>query len=348
MNSVKFKELLLIILVAALFFIIGNMANQFNVYAYIQSKILFPQKNQNSYSYPATLVETTSDPDEISSYSLNDKALIDSEKPLKFFVAGHIYGNPNVKEVYHPATTLLTNVQLMNQFNLDMVVLLGDIVKESTEENFDLFTNNFLDFVQVPVFNAVGNHDVGNRDLYIKKYGETTFSFIYKEHLFIFLDTNLELFSLDENQLNYIQNEIIKEIDEKKVKSIHLFAHHVFFFENSNYSSPSSYYQTNESYSINKKVQEFIQDTLIPFSLQTPVFIYTGDVGAWCGNLSPYYKKYDESNVIAIATGIGNCEDDSVLVVEEINNEITLKVFSLGQKEMMPIDYYNDDYWKSR
>ena len=225
MNRIKFKELLLLVLVAVLFFVIGNMATQVNIYTFIQSKILSPKEDQNSYSLPSTLVETKFDLDEISSFSLNEKPLIDSEKPLKFLIAGHIYGNPNENDVNKPATTLLTNVQLINQMNLDMVVLLGDIVKESTEENFDYFNKYFLDFMQVPVFNAVGNHDVGNRILYKNKFGETTFSFIYKEQLFIFVDTNVELFSLDENQLTYVQNEIIKAINDNKVKSIHLFAH---------------------------------------------------------------------------------------------------------------------------
>jgi len=346
MNRIKFKELILIVLVAGLFFVIGYMINQLNVYSYLKLKIISPQKKPNSYTYPTTLVDTTTDPNEISSFSLNDKALIGSDKPLKFLVAGHIYGNPNKEDLNLPATTFLTNVQLINQLNFDMVVLLGDIVKEPSEEKFDYFSNNFLNFMQVPVFNAVGNHDVGNRDLYINKFGGTTFSFIFKEHLFIFLDTNIEMFSLDDNQLDYIQKEIIEAINDKKVKSIHLFAHHVFFFENAN-NSPSPYHRTNDMYSVSNKVYEFVQDTLIPLSLQTPIIIYTGDVGAWCGNLSPYYKKYDGSNVTAIATGIGNCEEDSVVIVEEINNDITLSVFSLIGKEMKAIEYYDDNYWKN-
>jgi hypothetical protein len=347
MTRIKFKELTLIILVAVSFFLLGNILRQFNFYSFLRSNLLSRLENRKSFIDSSLFIETSHDTDEISSLSLNNKVLIDTGKPLKFLVAGHIYGNPYENNTYHPATTLLTNLQLFNQLDFDMVVLLGDIVKESNEDHFDNFTNNFLDFLKVPVLNAVGDHDVGSRVLYLDKFGETTFSFVYKEYLFIFLDTNLRTFSLDEKQLNYIQETINSVSNKNKVKSIHIFAHHVFFFKTP-FKPISNYYRTNESYSIDKLTRKFIRDTLIPISLRTPIFIYTGDVGAWCGNLSPYYKKFDGSNITAIATGIGNCEEDSVLIVEEINNEITLTVFSLLGKEMMPIEFYNDDYWKNK
>jgi len=348
MKRIKFKELTLIILVAILFFIIGNMANQLNIYASVKdyfSPLINTQKVEKTTEN--FLQETQYGAYEISSLSLNKALLQDSEKPLKFLVTGHIYGNPYEEDLFHPATTLMTNIQIINQFELDMVVLLGDIVKESTEENFSNFSQNFLSYFTIPVFNAVGNHDIENRDLYIEKFGKTNFSFLFKEHLFIFLDTNIETYSLTDNQLDFIEDTISKSLGNNNVKSIHVFAHHVFFFENPNNSS-SPYYRTNVSYSMDRNVEKFIYKFLIPLSRETPIFLYTGDVGAWCGNLSPYYRKYDGSKVTAIATGIGNCEEDSILIIEEINNEITLAVFSLLGKEMMTIDYYDDNYWKSR
>jgi len=348
MKRKKFIKLILITLVAILFFIIGNMSAQLNISPSVKY-IISPRMNTEKVEKTSEIFhqKTQYSTDEISFFSLNNALLQDSEKPLKFVVAGHIYGNPYEEDLFHPATTLMTNVQLINEFDLDMVVLLGDIVKESTEENLNHFSQNFLSYFSVPVFNAVGNHDVENRDLYIEKFGETNFSFTFKENLFIFLDTNIELFSLTDNQLDFIENTITDPLIRKNVKSIHIFAHHVFYFKTPS-DTLSPFYRSNVNYSMEKKVEDFILNKLVPLSLETPVFIYTGDVGAWCGNLSPYYEKFKGSNVITVATGIGNCEEDSVLIVEEINDKITIEVFSLVGKEMWPIESYNDEYWKGQ
>jgi hypothetical protein len=346
MKHHKFTELLLIVLVAILFFIIGNMTKQLNIYAQIHN-ILSPQIK--THTVEVSINSGLYESGEISSFSLNKALLQDSEKPLKFLVAGHIYGNPYQEDLSNPAITLTTNLQLFNQSNLDMVILLGDIVKESTEENLNQFTNNFLNYIKIPVFNAVGNHEMENRNLYNQKFGETNFAFIYKEHLFIFLDTNIKTFTLTDNQLDFIQNSITQSFDRNNIKTIQIFAHHVFFYKSPFLPFPSKY-QPNVKYSVEKNVEKFIEDVLDPISDLVPVYIYAGDVGAGaqCGNLSPYYDKFKKTNVITIATGIGNCEDDSVLLVEEMNDQIFIKAISLVGKEMMPIELYNEKYWKDQ
>lgn len=347
MPRTKVKELSSIILIAAVFFVLGSMFEQLNIFNIIKFQISIPQAVKKSNHNPTTASEQTLNTNISLNHSLNLITLIDSGEPLKFLVAGHILGEHNEDILYHPATTLLTNIELFNQNNLDMIVLLGDIVKESNEKTFENFTKNFLAYIRVPVFNAVGNHEIKNRELYIKEYGDTTFSFIYKEHLFIFLDSNIEPFSLDEKQIFYVEDEIKKAIQTTNVKSIHIFSHHVFYFKPT-FDNSFYLYRTNEYYTPKRTIDYFISKILIPISFETPIFIYTGDVGAWCGNLSPYYKKFAGSNVTAIATGIGNCEEDSVVIVEEIDNQITLTVFSLVGKEMMPIESYDDNYWKNK
>jgi predicted phosphodiesterase len=350
MKRTKYKELLLLILVAILFFIIGNMSNQLNLYAYLKRLFSRPLNSQVvEKSTDVSFYETQYETDEISLLSLNKDMLLESEKPLKFLVAGHIFGDPYDDNLIQPAMTLQKNLQTFNQMDLDMIVLLGDIIKNSTEENFNHFTNFFLEVIQIPVFNAVGNHDVEKRDLYTKKFGETNFSFIYKDHLFIFLDTNIETFTLTDNQFNYIENTIIESLDRKSLKSIHIFVHHVIFYKSPAIAFPSKF-QPNVNYSMKKNVEKFIINILDPVSDLVPVFIYAGDVGAGaqCGNLSPYYDYFKNTNVITIATGIGNCEEDSVLIVQETNNEIYIEPYSLVGKEMLPIETYNTEYWKKK
>lgn len=345
MKKIKINELISLILVAVFFFIIGYKANQLNIEATVKNLITSSAVDQSPHTPLNTLqVETKYEIDDISQLSLKKVKIANSEKPLKFLVAGHIYGNPYEIDNSHPAMTIQTNLQLFNQMDLDMIVLLGDIVQESSEENFENFERNFLHYIENPVFNAVGNHDMEDRNLYIEKFGETNFSFFYKNHLLIFLDTNIEPFTLADNQLQYIKETIIRAKGERNLEAIHIFAHHVFFFKPS-LSSFDSKYQTNVNYSMEKRVEKFMEDDLIPLSVSMPIYIFTGDVGAWCGNLTPYYDKFKGSNVTTIATGIGNCDEDSVLIVQEINGEIFIEPYSLVGREMLPIESYNNIYW---
>ena len=110
--------------------------------------------------------------DDPGSAAMNSAPLKDNQEPLKFLVAGHIYGKPGDDE-FHPAPTFLRNISLLGMQNPDFVVLLGDTVWKPSQENFDVLDLLILESFDVPVFNAVGNHDVTKRDLYHSRYGNT-------------------------------------------------------------------------------------------------------------------------------------------------------------------------------
>jgi len=178
MKKIKFKELILLILIALLFFIIGNMF-QHSIFSNLKDLLLNSKTYNNDYKASYTsLTSDNSEFEEVSKLSLNKLRLKNSNEPLKILVAGHVYGNPYEVDNFHPAMTLQTNIQLFNQMSLDMIVFLGDIIHKPTEENLTYLHQNFLQYFTVPVFNAVGNHDVQNRPLYMEVFGETNFSFL--------------------------------------------------------------------------------------------------------------------------------------------------------------------------
>ena len=139
--------------------------------------------------------------------SLNSASLINHDTPLKFILAGHIYGRPG-DDQFHPSPSLLKNIALLKAQNPDFVVFLGDLVWKPSEENFDLLNLLVMDQFTVPVFNAVGNHDVTKRELYQTRYGNTVYAFRYKDHLFLVLDTTLDYYQLTTDQYDFIMSQI--------------------------------------------------------------------------------------------------------------------------------------------
>ena len=114
-------------------------------------------------------------------YSMNKIGFRVTDPPAyQFLVAGHIYGSHNEADS-RPAATLLQNLPAIQQMGLDMIVLLGDSVNDSTLEDYHNLEVKFLDQLGIPVFNAIGNHDIRNngRSIYEERYGPTYFTFRY-------------------------------------------------------------------------------------------------------------------------------------------------------------------------
>jgi len=286
--------------------------------------------------------------DNPGSAAMNSASLDNNEASLKFLVSGHIYGKPGDDE-FHPSLSLLRNISLLRLENPDLVVFLGDTVWKPSNESFDVLDLLILDQFEVPVFNAVGNHDVTKRDLYQSRYGNTVYAFTYKGHLFFILDTTLDYYDLNADQLSFVKTTIENQIQISEIKGINIFMHHVLFLDEGEVSG-KQLLKPNEGNGISTSFHDFLQSTIYPISQSLPVYIYAGDVGAFSkGNLSPLYKKSADHNVTFVATGLGNHEFDSILLVkEDLNHQLVISPYSLTGKKMKPIEYYDFQYWLSK
>jgi hypothetical protein len=275
--------------------------------------------------------------------SLNSKPLPANQNLLKFLVAGHTYGKPGNDE-FHPSPNLVNNIALLKRMDLDFVVFLGDMVWKPIEEDFILAEQLILDQFNVPVFNAVGNHDVTNREIYQNRYGDTVFAFRYKRQLFIFLDTTLKYYDLTPEQYTFI-NKVLKE-ESIGVDGIHIFMHHVLFLEDDEVMS-KQLLKPNEGDGQAVGFLDFVRSELVNLSKEIPIIIYSGDVGAFDGgNLSPFYKKFTEGNIRFLATGLGGNPFDSVLLLEAIQDGgFSIQPFSLTDKIIGDIEDYSFQDW---
>ena len=284
--------------------------------------------------------------DDPTGAAMNDKALPENETPLKFLVAGHIYGKPG-EDAFHPSPNLINNVSLLDKLDADFMVFLGDTVWKPTEENFDVLAALVLDPLDMPVFNAVGNHDVTKRDIYQERFGSTVFAFQYKQQLFLFLDTTLKYYDLTEDEYTFIRDVIQERSPE--ITTIHIFMHHVLFLEEEEILS-KPLLKPNEADGNSPAFLEFVNSELVPVSATTPIYIYAGDVGAFeIGNLSPFYKKMPQANITFLATGLGGNQFDSILILDTApDNSLIIQPFSLTGREMGKIEDYSLEEWSKR
>ena len=275
--------------------------------------------------------------------ALNSQQLPDNQTPLKFVVAGHIYGKPGEKE-FHPAHTLLTNIALLKRIAPDFIILLGDTVWKPSEDSFNNLELLILNQFDVPVFNAVGNHDVTKRELYQSRYGDTVYAFSYKNQLFFILDTTLNYYDLTLDQYLFINKTIRGQ--SPNLEAIHIFMHHVLFLEDDELNS-KQLLKPNEGDGRSLEYWTYVEKELILVSETIPIYIYAGDVGAFNGgNLSPLFKKMSEQNIFFMATGLGGNSNDSILIVEaDHEGYLKFQPYSLTGKQMHAIETYTINYW---
>ena len=92
-----------------------------------------------------------------------------SNEEYSFYLAGHTYGNPAGGSPL-PASSFLTNLGKINSDNqAKMMVLLGDIQGYSHLYAYQIFQKVVSTKLNMPIFNARGNHDGSNH--YTQKYG---------------------------------------------------------------------------------------------------------------------------------------------------------------------------------
>jgi hypothetical protein len=333
--------------VALLFaFLAGGYFYRTGILSDIKGFLLQPSPQpteQKPELQPDFVLEFLDDP---QAAAMNSRPLPDNKNHLKFLVAGHVYGKPGDEE-FHPAPTLLTNIALLRNIDPDFVVFLGDTVWRPSQENFDLLQELILDQFDVPIFNAVGNHDVIKRDNYQSRYGKTIYAFRYKDQLFFILDTTLKYYDLTEDQYSFLTKTIQEQFPG--LKAIHIFMHHLLFLEE-NEVTGKQLLKPNEGDGRSQDFWDFLQSEIIPVSRSLPVYIYAGDVGAFQGsNLSPFYKKLPDNDVYFLATGLGNNASDSILIVDSSGEgPLNIQPFSLTGLEMDAIENYSFQEWSKK
>jgi serine/threonine-protein phosphatase CPPED1 len=148
------------------------------------------------------------------------------------------FGMTEADKGFSTETKLYTKaVELINKLKPSFVVITGDLVNNrkipSQIAEFKRITGMISK--EIPVWYSPGNHDVGQLptkasiDSFIIDYGHDRFSFLYRNNLFIGLNSSIikhNLAGLEEQQLEWLK----KKFEENK-NALHkiVFCHYPFF-----------------------------------------------------------------------------------------------------------------------
>lgn len=249
--------------------------------------------------------------------------------PYKFFVAGHVYGDPveatDSVGLYPPFYRKLPEISADK--SIEFGVFTGDIVKWNEAFRWDSVDHQIARH-NLEVYMVPGNHDVDvgkDYENWHARYGPSYYSFRRHSDLFLFLDPNLDHWRISGDQLEMVKRELH---DLAHIENIFVFTHQVLWW---NPNPDSLFYRTYaNSTDGRQEPQNFWTEVLPLFQpLSQEVYFFAGDVGAWCWRRS--VTSYDAGHIHLMTSGMGCLERSNYLEVS-VNSakRVNIRLVALG------------------
>jgi predicted phosphodiesterase len=224
--------------------------------------------------------------------------LVENEKnSFSFFVFGDNEGDNNVFQKI---------IKRARESDAKFVIDTGDLTPSSKEDEFNSVKKRF-EQLKIPYYTAVGNNDIfgdKERNLYKKYFGQTYYSFDYRDTHFIILDNADRKTGFEDNQLEWLKN----DLNNNKKKYSLIIYHRPF---NLPFSQLTGDDETTASRKSNQKFIEILKIHKIDQ-------IYNGHLHL--------YFTYNLEGIPVIITGGAGAKPQSVLGGEESANYHYIKV----------------------
>jgi hypothetical protein len=233
-----------------------------------------------------------------------EPAVVDPE--YSFFVAGHAYGEPGVDNpgVHPPFKAAFAAIQ---EQGAALGVLTGDIVWSATVADWDGVDQD-LQSLGIPVYFAVGNHDMNDRALFVSRYGPTYYRFKHDEDLFVVLDSELDPCNIVGDQMAFLTN----TLQQSDARYVFVFVHRlIWVVEGTPYLMLQDKMNTADGYDFHDNFWSEVVPVLRAPGV--PVYVFAGDIGVtWAQSL--FYER--DGNVHLVASGMGGSEEENYLMVK--------------------------------
>lgn len=247
--------------------------------------------------------------DTITSPVNNKSIIINDASEFSFLVVGHAYGKPSSS--IFPSPSLLANIDKINTSEASFLLLLGDNYRQLDSLNVSIFKSTFIDKLEIPVFIAIGNHDLTPNHItnyygqdyptFRKEFGaDTYYSFVISSTLFIILDSELSLTngrsdgSIKGDQLDFLKKTLDKFLTPTtSIRNIFIGAHKKLDLWKNNFHS--------EVYPLFSKAD----------SIDVAVYLLSGDLAASTPDF--YIKTPKDSIATYIHTHLNDTKHDKML-----------------------------------
>ena len=269
----------------------------------------------------------------------NGLSIKDTSKNYSFIVSGHFHGASTNTSTF-PASTILAGIDTLNSLQPSFLMCLGDLFLDMDQTYVDHYRKSLFSKLKMPFYNAVGNHDVSNGNMYEKIYGNEFFAFKVQTEYFIVLNTEVNDGSIKDEQLIYFKD-VLAQAQKDNAKNIFIFSHRPVWSEND--SLYSKLFEGNTRTSIgHNNYEDEIRPLLADLSKKKNIYWMSGSMA---DGASSFF--YDHSfGIYFLQTAIRDLPRDAVLQVNVVDGKVSMKGISLTGQTLEPIEKYGVEYWK--
>ncbi len=125
----------------------------------------------------------------------------DSNGHYRMIISGHFHGSSGNRSGF-PAATLLASLDTINALGANVLLSTGDLFLDP-DKDIPRYRRSLFDRLDIPLFNAPGNHDVG--PAYSEAFGEVPILLAIGPDRILLLDTERDNGSLDGQQLGMLR-----------------------------------------------------------------------------------------------------------------------------------------------
>jgi len=260
------------------------------------------------------------------------------ENSYSFFVSGHFYGGSDNKTGY-PVNSILGSSDFINSSNAKMLICLGDLFKD-VKNDHPYYQKSLFSSLEVPLFNAVGNHDLTD-DYYQKNFGETFYSFKIDDDIHIVLDTELDDGNITAGQLQLL-TDALEVTRGGGVKNVFIYAHRTIWKDSFEELDPI--FKDNTQSIGGNNFESDVLPILNELKQETNVYIFAGSMG---GAAPASFFHHENDGITYMATAVRGLKRDAILKIESKDGKLTFETVSLTGQDLLELEEYDLDYWMS-
>ena len=264
----------------------------------------------------------------------------DSSGNYSFIISGHFYGDGGNKS-HFPANTLLANLEWVNEeSNADMLVCLGDLFKDISND-IPNYETSLFNQLEIPLVNSVGNHDLTGT-VYQDNYGKTAFLFEVNNDLHLVLDTEQDNGDIEGEQLALLER-VRDQVNQGDIHNVFIYTHRTVW--SNSYEEMDGLFQDNTQSLSGTNFSTDVIPLLNEIGQKVPVFWFSGSLGT--APASFFYFHDAPNNLTIIATAIRSLPRDAVLIAQVNQGEVSFLTHSFTGQDLLEIEAYDVNFWQT-
>ncbi len=257
-----------------------------------------------------------------------------------FLVGGHFHGSSTNISGF-PASSLLANIDKINADSSAFLMSTGDLFLDVTT-NIPNYQKSLFNKLKLPLFNAVGNHDISG-DIYKNKFGDTFDWFVIGSEIYLLLDCEKNDGSISGEQLIAFKSVLDLISKNATIKNIFIFSHRPIWSEND--TKLKNIFVDNTQSTLGNNFETDVLPLLNKASKNHKIFWFSGSLG---GNAPASFFYYNaKKNLTYIQTAIRDLPRDGILKVHVNNSKISFETISFSNSKMPKLEDCGLNLWKN-